>query len=102
VKLHFFKCVGVSVSLLVLLMCISSLYWGFRKRKLMKLKEKFFEESGGFLLQQQLSRHNRSIETTQIFTAEELKKATYNYHENRIIGQGGQGTVYKGYYLIIE
>uniref|UniRef100_A0A2N9H449 Protein kinase domain-containing protein n=1 Tax=Fagus sylvatica TaxID=28930 RepID=A0A2N9H449_FAGSY len=66
------------------------------KGKLMKLKEKFFEENGGFLLQQQLSRHNRSVETTQIFTAEELKKATNNYHENRILGQGGQGTVYKG------
>jgi serine/threonine protein kinase len=62
----------------------------------MKLKEKFFEENGGFLLQQQLSRHNRSVETTQIFTTEELKKATNNYHENRILGQGGQGTVYKG------
>uniref|UniRef100_A0A2N9J4Q7 Protein kinase domain-containing protein n=1 Tax=Fagus sylvatica TaxID=28930 RepID=A0A2N9J4Q7_FAGSY len=62
----------------------------------MKLKEKFFEQNGGFLLQQQLSRHNGSVETTQIFTAEELKKATNNYHENRILGQGGQGTVYKG------
>jgi serine/threonine protein kinase len=96
VKLHFVKCVGVSVTLLVLLLCISWLYWGFRKRKLMKLKEKFFEQNGGFLLQQQLSRHNGSVETTQIFTAEELKKATNNYHENRILGQGGQGTVYKG------
>ena len=44
---------------------------------------------------QQLSRH-KGVETTQIFTAEELVKATNNYHENRILGQGGQGTVYKG------
>ena len=60
-----------------------------------KLKQKFFEQNGGFMLQQQLSRH-KGVETTRIFTAEELVKATNNYHENRILGQGGQGTVYKG------
>ncbi|KAF3976393.1 hypothetical protein CMV_000414 [Castanea mollissima] len=87
---------GVSVSLLVLVLGISWLYWGLKRRKLIKLKEKFFKQNGGFLLQQQLSKHSGSIETTQIFTAEELKKATNNYHENRILGQGGQGTVYKG------
>jgi serine/threonine protein kinase len=96
VKLHFVACVGVSVGLVLLLLSISWLYWGLRQRKLIKLKEKFFEQNGGFLLQQQLSRHNGSVETTQIFTAEELKKATDNYSENRILGQGGQGTVYKG------
>ena len=95
-KLHFVACVGVSVGLVLLLLSISWLYWGLRQRKLIKLKEKFFEQNGGFLLQQQLSRHNGSVETTQIFTAEELKKATDNYNENRILGQGGQGTVYKG------
>ncbi|XP_050251239.1 putative wall-associated receptor kinase-like 16 isoform X2 [Quercus robur] len=87
---------GVSVSLLLLLFGISWLYLGLKQRKHIKRKQKFFEQNGGFLLQQQLSRHKGSVETTRIFTAEELKKATNNYHENRILGQGGQGTVYKG------
>ncbi|XP_075647943.1 wall-associated receptor kinase 2-like [Castanea sativa] len=87
---------GVSVSLLLLLLGISWLYLGLRQRKHTKLKQKFFEQNGGFMLQQQLSRHKGSVETTRIFTAEELMKATNNYHENRILGQGGQGTVYKG------
>ena len=81
---------------MVLALGIFWLYWGLKRRKLIKLKEKFFKQNGGFLLQQQLSKHNGSIETTQIFAAEELEKATNNYHENRILGQGGQGTVYKG------
>ena len=96
VNLQFVACVGVSVTLILSLLGISWLYWGLRQRKLIKLKEKFFEQNGGILLRQQLSKHNESIETTRIFTAEELKKATDNYNENRILGQGGQGTVYKG------
>ncbi|OMP08310.1 hypothetical protein COLO4_06593 [Corchorus olitorius] len=32
----------------------------------------------------------------RFFTSKELEKATDHYNENRILGQGGQGTVYKG------
>ena len=62
----------------------------------MKLKEKFFQQNGGILLQQQLSNHRGFVETTKIFSSEELKKATNNYDESRVLGQGGYGTVYEG------
>ncbi|XP_044475049.1 wall-associated receptor kinase 2-like [Mangifera indica] len=89
--------VGISVCLTGLLMGGTWLYCGFNKWKLIKLREKFFRQNGGFLLQQQLSgKEGSTRETAKIFTAEELEKATDNYSESRILGRGGYGTVYKG------
>lgn len=75
-----------------------------KKRKGIKLREKFFKQNGGYLLQQQqIDSHEGgggggfgSLESTKIFTAEDLEKATDNYSETRILGRGGNGTVYKG------
>ena len=89
-------CVGIGVGLLVLLVGGSWIYWGLKKRKLIQLKEKFFQQNGGVLLQQKLSNHQGSVETTKIYSAEELEKATNNYNESRVLGQGGYGTVYRG------
>lgn len=47
-------------------------------------------------MQRLLSDHANDLETMKVFTAEELQKATNNYHESAILGQGGHGTVYKG------
>jgi len=75
---------------------ISSLYLTFQKRKFIKLKQKFFQQNGGSILLQQLSTREDTSQSAQIFTEEELKKATKNYDENLIIGRGGFGTVFKG------
>jgi serine/threonine protein kinase len=74
----------------------SWIFWGLKRRKYMKLKEKFFQQNRGLLLKQQLSNHQSSFEKTKIFTTEELKKATNNYNERRVIGQGGFGIMYRG------
>ncbi|KAL5729297.1 hypothetical protein ACHQM5_002270 [Ranunculus cassubicifolius] len=88
---------GLVFGLLFLLVGASWIYMSIKKRKLIKLKEKFFEQNGGLMLKQQISSQEGGVEsTTKIFTMEELKLATNNYDEDRILGQGGYGTVYKG------
>ncbi|KAL7210849.1 hypothetical protein ACSBR2_013843 [Camellia fascicularis] len=66
-----------------------------KKRNDKKCKENFFKRNGGFLLQHKLSSSDGS-EKIKLFNLKELEKATDHYHEDRILGQGGQGTVYKG------
>ncbi|CAL5333147.1 unnamed protein product [Camellia sinensis] len=89
--------IGIAIGALTVLVSSSWLYWIFNKRKHMKLKEKFFKQNGGLMLKQQLSRLQRPTrEVVKIFTLEELKRATNNYDDSRIVGRGGFGTVYKG------
>ena len=87
---------GAATGLLLLLVGIWRLYKLVKKRKNIELKKKFFKQNGGLLLQQQLSSSDGSIQKTKIFTSKELEKATDRFNDNRILGQGGQGTVYKG------
>ena len=72
------------------------LYKVVKKKREIRLKRKFFKQNGGLLLEQQISSNEVALEKTKIFTSKELEKATDNFNLNRILGQGGQGTVYKG------
>lgn len=71
-------------------------YWRLKKRRLFRLKDKFFKQNGGLLLQEQISSRERAAECAKIFTSEELSRATDKYSPGRILGVGGSGTVYKG------
>ncbi|KAL9409248.1 hypothetical protein AB3S75_047603 [Citrus x aurantiifolia] len=87
---------GVGISFVVAVMSISWLHFLWKRRKHMKLKEKFFEQNGGSILQQELSKlQGRSSEKAKIFTEEEIKTVTNNYAN--VIGGGGSGLVYKGF-----
>nr|XP_043613877.1 putative wall-associated receptor kinase-like 16 [Erigeron canadensis] len=88
--------VGTSAAAILLLVFVTWLYFGLKRRKLVMLREKFFKQNGGLMLQQRISGDISSNDRAKVFTIEELKKATNNYDESRIIGKGGYGTVYKG------
>ncbi|KAH9648178.1 Wall-associated receptor kinase 2 [Citrus sinensis] len=92
---HNLGCSG-GLGLLFLIVGIWGLYKFTKKRREIKSKQKFFKRNGGLLLQQELSSNKSSVEKTKLFTSKDLEKATDNYNANRILGQGGQGTVYKG------
>ncbi|XVF65404.1 hypothetical protein PTKIN_Ptkin09bG0246100 [Pterospermum kingtungense] len=72
------------------------MYKVLKRRKNIKLKEKYFKRNGGLLLQKQLSSNEGNVDKIRFFASKELEKATDRYNVNRILGQGGQGTVYKG------
>ncbi|KAH6792726.1 hypothetical protein C2S52_003203 [Perilla frutescens var. hirtella] len=67
-----------------------------RKRIKANCRKKFFKQNGGLLLEQKFSSNDGGVEKITLFTSKELALATDRYNENRILGRGGQGTVYKG------
>ncbi|XP_059461864.1 wall-associated receptor kinase-like 1 [Corylus avellana] len=90
--------IGISSGLGLLILLVGG-WWSYKvvkKRRKIKLKNKFFKRNGGLLLKQQLSSHEVNVEHTKLFNSKDLEKATDHFSVNRILGQGGQGTVYKG------
>ncbi|KAJ0456711.1 putative protein kinase RLK-Pelle-WAK family [Helianthus annuus] len=59
-------------------------------------RKRFFKRNGGLLLKQQQEADPSIVDKTILFTSHELKKATDNFNESKVLGRGGQGTVYKG------
>ncbi|KAL8246529.1 hypothetical protein R6Q59_007745 [Mikania micrantha] len=72
------------------------LYKWIKKTKEKRQRKRFFKRNGGLLLKQQQEADPSLVDKTIHFTTRELQKATDNFNENRILGRGGQGTVYKG------
>ncbi|XP_066351782.1 wall-associated receptor kinase 2-like [Miscanthus floridulus] len=64
-------------------------------QKKRKMREKFFNQNHGLLLQQLVS-HNGDIGERMTITLRDLEKATNNFDKARVIGGGGHGVVFKG------
>ncbi|KAJ4759675.1 Wall-associated kinase family protein [Rhynchospora pubera] len=86
--------VGISVGLMVVVILSCLVYFVHEKRKIVAIKENYFKQYGGQLLYQKMKSEQRF--TFTIFKEEELKEATNNYDAKNILGEGGNGTVYKG------
>ncbi|XP_062081436.1 putative wall-associated receptor kinase-like 11 [Humulus lupulus] len=88
--------VGSALGVLVLVFGTWRLYKFIKKRKEIKQKKIFFKRNGGLLLEQQIHSSENNVERTKLFDSKELEKATDHFNMDTILGQGGQGTVYKG------
>ncbi|CAN6573951.1 unnamed protein product [Malus baccata var. baccata] len=87
---------GAGMVLLILLISAWWIHKVLKKRKNIKRKQIFFKRNGGLLLEQQLSSGKVNVEKIKLFKSKELEKSTDNFNVDRILGHGGQGTVYKG------
>jgi serine/threonine protein kinase len=61
-----------------------------------KMRQRFFNQNHGQLLQQLLPQRAGIAERMIVITLEEVEKATNNFDKARELGGGGHGTVYKG------
>lgn len=97
INLTIFTGLNIIMLLVLALFGAFSMYNMIRRRRNNRLKAKYFERNGGLILMQEMcSEDSSNVERTQLFTSDELDKATDSYNKDRILGEGGQGTVYKG------
>ncbi|CAL4992737.1 unnamed protein product [Urochloa decumbens] len=89
--------VGVvsGATLLVIASSTAFLIREVKTRRNKRIRQLFFKQNRGHLLQQ-LVHQRADIAERMIITLEELEKATNNFDKSRELGGGGHGTVYKG------
>ncbi|KAM3278791.1 hypothetical protein ACQJBY_046215 [Aegilops geniculata] len=86
--------VGASIGFVALVVLVTCGYLVKERRKLERIKQKYFRQHGGMLLFEEM-KSQQGI-SFKIFSEEELQKATDKFNERHIIGYGGHGTVYRG------
>jgi serine/threonine protein kinase len=91
--------IGLSVAsgpvFLLLVLGITLVLRKIEQHRKEMLKQKYFKQNRGQLLQQLVSQ-NADIAERMIIPVDELAKATNNFDKARELGGGGHGTVYKG------
>ncbi|XP_052153889.1 wall-associated receptor kinase 2-like [Oryza glaberrima] len=98
--------IGICASLLVTLTILLGIEW-FRykqriirkdlmrqREELMRQREEYFHQHGGQLLRNMMSRDNNI--PFMLYDRDQIESATNGFDNMLVIGQGGQGTVYRG------
>ncbi|XP_052735585.1 wall-associated receptor kinase-like 22 [Vigna angularis] len=96
VSISVIKGISISFGSIILLLILWRVFKVTKKIIVKKFREKFFKRNGGLLLQQKLSSGEVNVDKVKTFSLKELEKATDNFNSNRVLGKGGQATVYKG------
>ncbi|XP_078150875.1 wall-associated receptor kinase 3-like isoform X3 [Carex rostrata] len=86
--------VGIAASMVAVLLLGIVIYVLLERRNLSKVKEKYFQQHGGWILFESI-KSNQGYSFT-IFTKQQLDQATNNFDSSNILGHGGHGTVYRG------
>ncbi|CAN6234239.1 unnamed protein product [Urochloa humidicola] len=93
--------IGSGAALLILIVGVILFKHKIKMRRLERMRQKFFLENRGQLLQQ-LVAERADIAERMIITMNELQQATNNFDEALRLGRGGHGTVYKGILLSLD
>ncbi|KAJ1693101.1 hypothetical protein LUZ63_009799 [Rhynchospora breviuscula] len=86
--------IGTCAAVVALSIIGISIYAILERRDLSKIKKKYFQQCGGWILLEKI-KSNQGFGFT-IFTKQQIEQATNNFDSANIVGHGGQGTVYKG------
>ncbi|CAN6352392.1 unnamed protein product [Urochloa humidicola] len=86
--------IGLSVSAVVVMSLTCLLVMKIQRRKYRKEKDEYFKQNGGLKLYDEM--RSRQVDTIRILTEKDIKKATENYCDDRVLGCGGHGMVYRG------
>ncbi|XP_078152895.1 wall-associated receptor kinase 17-like [Carex rostrata] len=86
---------GLSICIVILFLSSSLVYWAYqRRRQITTIKEKYFRQYGGHLLLEKMKSEQGF--SFRIFKEQELKEATDHFNSKNVVGEGGNGTVYRG------
>uniref|UniRef100_A0A0D9VWT2 Protein kinase domain-containing protein n=1 Tax=Leersia perrieri TaxID=77586 RepID=A0A0D9VWT2_9ORYZ len=86
--------IGLSACSIVVMALSCLLVIQLQRRKHITEKQEYFRRNGGLRLYDEMM--SRQVDTVRVLTLDEIKKATDNFSDDRVLGRGGHGTVYHG------